>query len=82
MNGSLVLLKTFIAWINLDFGIEICFIIGLNAFWKTWLQFIFPFYIWSIAGLIIITCRYSTILTQFLGNRAVPILDTMFCSPI
>ena len=78
MNGSLALLKIFIAWINLDFGIETCFVIGLNAFWKIWLQFIFSFYIWSIAGLIIISCRYSTTLTKFLGNRAVPVLDTLF----
>ena len=50
----ILFLKTFIAWVNLDFGIETCFIQGLTAFWKTWLQFIFPLYIWAIAGLIIV----------------------------
>ena len=70
--------KAFIAWVNLDFGIETCFISGLSAFWKTWLQFIFPFYIWVIAGLIIVASRYSTRLTRLLGNRAVPVLDTLF----
>ena len=70
--------KAFIAWVNLDFGIETCFISGLTAFWKTWLQFIFPFYIWVIAGLIIVASRYSTRLTNLLGNRAVPVLDTLF----
>ena len=78
MNGLLVFLRVFIAWINLDFGIETCFVSGLNAFWKTWLQFIFPFYIWGIAGLIIVASRYSTRLTNLLGNRAVPMLDTLF----
>ena len=48
-----VILRVFIAWVNLDFGIETCFINVLNAFWKTWLQYLFPFYIWSIAGIII-----------------------------
>ena len=74
----LVFLRTFTAWVNLDFGIEACFINGLTAFWKTWLQFIFPFYIWAIAGLIIVASRYSTRLTNLLGNRAVPVLCSLF----
>ena len=77
-NTVLVVLKIFIAWINLDFGIETCFVNGLTAFWKTWLQFVFPLYIWTIAGLIIVATRYSSRLTNFLGNRAVPVLDTLF----
>ena len=79
-EGSSVLtfLKVFIAWVNLDFGVETCFISGLTVFWKTWLQFIFPFYIWAIAGLIIVTSKYSTRVTRLLGSRAVPVLDTLF----
>ena len=77
-NSVLKYMKVFIAWVNLDFGIETCFISGLTAFWKTWLQFVFPFYIWVIAGLIIVASRYSTKLTNLLGNRAVPVLDTLF----
>ena len=78
LNSLLVFLKTFIAWANLDFGIETCFVNGLTAFWKTWLQFIFPFYIWAIAGVIILAARYSTRLTNFLANKAVPLLNTLF----
>ena len=77
-NAVIIFLKTFIAWINLDFGIETCFVQGLNAFWKTWLQFVFPFYMWAIAGLIIVATRRSTRLTYLLGNRAVPLLATLF----
>ena len=76
-NVVLIFLKIFIAWINLDFGIETCFINGLNAFWKTWLQFIFPLYIWAIAGLVIVATRHSSRLTNLLGNRAVPVLATL-----
>ena len=71
-------IKTFIAWLNLDFGIKICFVKGLTTFWKTWLQYVFPFYIWTIAGLIIVATRHSTRLTNLLGNRAVPLLATLF----
>ena len=77
-NSALLFFKVFIAWINLDFGIETCFLSGLTAFWKTWLQFIFPFYIWAIAGLIIIAAKYSSKLTKILGNRGVPLLATLF----
>ena len=78
LNTLLVFLKTFIAWVNLDFGIETCFVDGLTAFWKTWLQFVFPFYIMAIAGLIIVAAKYSTRLTNLLANKAVPVLNTLF----
>ena len=71
-------LRIFIAWLNLDFGIETCFVVGLNAFWKTCLQFLFPLYIWTIAGVIITSCRYSSHLTNLIGSRAVPLLATLF----
>ena len=77
VNVVITILKTILAWVNLDFGIESCFVNGLTAFWKTWLQFIFPFYIWAIAGLIIVATKYSSRLTNFLGNRAVPVLNTL-----
>ena len=41
---ELIVHKTFIAWLNLDFGIETCFFRGMNAYSKAWLQFVFPFY--------------------------------------
>ena len=77
-NAAIVFLRAFLAWINLDFGIETCFVSGLTALGKTWLQFIFPTYIWAIAGIMIITAKYSKILTKIYGNRAVPLLATLF----
>ena len=73
----LKVMKVFLAWLNLDFGIQTCFVDGLNAFWKTWLQYAFPVYIWVIAVIIIIGAKYSTTLTKFVGNRAVPMLATL-----
>ena len=77
-NKFFIFLKTFIAWLNLDFGIQTCFVNGLNAYWKTWLQYIFPLYIWSIVALIIIGARRSTKITNLLGSKAVPVLATLF----
>ena len=44
--------KVIIAWLNLDFGIEACFINGLDAYYKFILQYVFPIYIWFIALLV------------------------------
>ena len=71
-------LKVFIAWLNLDLGIETCFIQHLDGYWKTWLQFVFPAYIWLIAGLIVLVARYSTRATGILGTNTVPVLATLF----
>ena len=82
LNDSLIqlmrILKVFIAWLNLDFGIETCFYQGMDAYWKTWLQFVFPIYIWTIAVLIIFVCRYSYRATRFFGNNTVHVLATLF----
>ena len=74
----LQVLKTFIAWLNLDLGIETCFIPGLDGYWTAWLQFAFSVYIWLIAGLIILVSRYSIRATRLFGNNSVPVLATLF----
>ena len=71
-------LTVFIAWLNLDFGVEMCFFNGLDAYSKTWLQFVFPLYVWSIAGLIIILAKHSARLAKVMGNNSVPVLATLF----
>ena len=35
---STVVFSMFIAWLNLDFGIETCFYDGMDAYSKTWLH--------------------------------------------
>ena len=71
-------MTVFIAWLNLDLGVETCFFHGLDAYTKTWLQFVFPLYVWSIAGLIIILSKYSNRLAKLMGNNSVPVLATLF----
>ena len=70
-------LSQFISWINLDLGIETCFFEGMNACWKTGLQFIFPFYLWFIIGLIILLARYFSKISKLIGNNATPVLATL-----
>ena len=71
-------LTLFIAWLNLDLGVQTCFYNGLSAYGKAWLQFVFPFYVWCIAGLIIVLARYSTRFARLTGYNSVPVLATLF----
>ena len=78
-TGSAVsFLSAFIAWLNLDVGIEVCFFNGLTAYSRAWLQFLFPAYIWILVGLIIASSRYSTRMAKLTGNNSVPVLATLF----
>ena len=70
-------LNWFIAWINLDFGIEACFYNGMDAYAKTWLQFLFPLYIWFILIAIILLSRRFDTIAKLCGNNAVPVLATL-----
>ena len=71
-------LSMFIAWINLDQGIESCFYNGFNTYISTWLQFLFPLYIWLIAAALIVSSHYSTRISKLIGRNAVQVLATLF----
>ena len=64
-------LSVFIAWLNLDFGIETCFYDGMDAYSKTWLQFVFPVYLWVLVGLMILVSHFSQRFANLLGNNPV-----------
>ena len=66
------------AWLNLDLGIETCFFSHLDMFWKVFLQFAFPLYIWLLVAAIILLSRYSTVAARLSGSNSVPVLATLF----
>ena len=71
-------LTVFVAWLNLDLGIETCFYDGLNTYVRTWLQFVFPIYIWLITGAIIYISRKSSTAARLFSRNAVKVLATLF----
>ena len=77
-NTTNSFLSWFIAWINLDLGIETCFYNGLDAYVKTWLQFVFPLYIWFLVIMIIVLSHYYTLAARLSGRNAVQVLATLF----
>ena len=72
------ILYTFISWINLDLGIETCFYSGMDMYTKAWLQFLFPIYIWTIVGGMIVSSHYSTAAAKLFRRHAVKVLATLF----
>ena len=76
-GGPIPILSQFISWLNLDLGISACFFNGMDAYSNMWLQFAFPFYIWTIIGAIICACHFSNRLSKLIGSNVVPVLATL-----
>ena len=74
---NIPVISQFISLCNLDIGFEYCFVDGLDGYVKTWLQFVFPLYVWFLIVVIIVGCRYSGRLSRLCGRNAVPVLATL-----
>ena len=71
-------LSVFIAWLNLDLSIETCFYNGLDACAKTWLQFVFPFFVWLTVSFVVVASRYSITISKIIPNNSLHVLATLF----
>lgn len=70
-------LTIFIAWMNLDFGIQTCFYDGLDHYSYAWLQFAFPFYLWVLIGIIIFSNKLSAKIGKLFGSNPIAVLATV-----
>ena len=59
----------FVAWLNLNIGIDVCFFDSLDTYTKTWLQLVFPVYIISLVIIVIIISEYSPRFAGLIGKR-------------
>ena len=71
----------FISWINLDLGIETCFFNGMDAYAKTWLQFLFLRYIWTIVIAMIVSSHYYVLAAKLFRRHVVKVFATLFLLP-
>ena len=78
LNNAVSALYTFQAWINLDFGFDVCFFDGLTTYQATWIQFIFPLYIWVLILILILSSHFSIRVSKLIGENAVSVLATLF----
>jgi len=75
---KIVIFRSFLAWINLDFGIPSCFYHNLNMLDYIAWQFVFPIYLIILVGIIILACNYSVWLSEFLSSsNPVAVLATV-----
>ena len=77
-SSATTFFSVFIAWVNLDLGIETCFFHGMDANVRAWLQFVFPIYVCGILALLIILRQYSSVVSKLTGSNAVSGLATLF----
>ena len=61
--------SVFVAWLNLDIGVDACFIKRLDTYTRTWIQLAFPVYIISLLIVIIIVSEYSPRFTRLIGRK-------------
>ena len=72
------ILQVFLAWLNLDLGIQTCFYERMEAFGKTMFLYVFPVYIWLISAVIIFLSNRYIRVTRLVGENAVKVLATLF----
>ena len=77
LQNTVRILSTFQAWMNLDFGIVTCFFDGYNTYISTWMQFVFPLYIWLLILIIVLASRYSNRISKMTTSNTVSVLATL-----
>ena len=76
-SGRANILTVFIAWLNLDLGIEACFYDGMDAYTYNWLQYSFPLYLGGIMGTMYAASCCSKRLTKYLGSQLTAVTATL-----
>jgi hypothetical protein len=62
-------ITVFISWLNLELGIDVCYIEGMDIYMKTWLQLAFPIYIIFLVVLLIVVSRYSSRFSKLIAKK-------------
>ena len=57
-----------IAWLNLDLGIDVCFLNGMDSYIKQWLQLAFPTYIIVLVAIVIFISERSSRFAKLIGK--------------
>ena len=71
------LVYVFLAFLNINFGIETYFYNNMNGYDKSWLQLVFPSYLLALVILLVMASRYSIRIQRMTARRALPVLATL-----
>ena len=75
------ILKIFVAWASLDFGIKTCFYNGLTMFGVICLEYCYPIYLWLLAALAAVVSHCSTQVTRHIRKNPIPVIATLLILP-
>ena len=59
----------FISLLNLELGFDACYLKGMDAYTKTWLQFAFPLYVFILVLVIIKVSHHSLRFSKLIGRK-------------
>ena len=59
----------FIAWLNLDIGMDVCYFKGMDTYWKTWIQLRFPTYVILLVVVLMALSERSIRFTRIISKR-------------
>ena len=57
-----------ISWLNFKVGIDVCYFKGVDTYWKTWLQLVFPLYVILLVIMTITVSKYSMRFTRLMAK--------------
>ena len=58
-----------ITWLNLELGIDVCLFNGMDAYWKAWIELVFPAYLIFLVVLVIYMCKYFNKFARLIGGK-------------
>ena len=61
--------STFISWLNLEVGFDMCYVEGMDTYWKTWLQLAFPSYVILLVVMVIFIGKHSMKFSRLIAKR-------------
>lgn len=59
----------FVAWLNLEIAFDTCFFQGMDAYWKTFLELVFPVYVIFLVVMVIFISERSTKFARLVAKR-------------
>lgn len=73
------LFRILVSWLNLDFGLNVCFYDGMTPYTKVWLQFLFPVYLCFLEIIVIVLSHWSSKLARITGaDNRLKVISTIF----
>ena len=78
IRNNNIIFRLFIAWLNLDLGLEVCFYKSMTQYQKDWIQCGFLFYLCILELAIIVLSHKYIFFTRLFGRNVVKVLATLF----